>query len=247
MLAEQKEYDANHHALTVAKVVDEMADYMVEHAPSEAVGLLQHPDWEIRQASARALAKLKIDGRRDIAIAVARAVETEANIYVLSALTGVASATRCSEASLAMCSIIENCADEWIRRKAVWTQNVFRDPKAVPVLLRALDDPSESVARAVPYALGLIKDRRAVPKLCSIARDPRAATRVGAVQALGMIGDPSCAATLRGLLTSRDEGLVKGVIWSLGRAPDDKTVAALLPFLEHTSHELAEGARESLL
>ena len=244
MLAAQKEYDATHHALTVATVLSRMADEVSRHTAPRALPLLHHPDWEIRHAAATGLRKTLGEADHE---ALAHSLATETNEYVLSALVGCVSATGTREAAPALCHLVQMPVHDEVRREAVVALRTLHTPEAIPVLLRLLDDTTERVAVEVPYVLGLMKDRRATPKLCAITRDPAAPTRLGAVQALGMIGDPAGAASLRALLTSEDERLAKLAVWSLGRAHDDRTVAALLPLLRQGDEDIAEEARRSLI
>jgi HEAT repeat protein len=244
MLAEQKEYDATHHALTVATVLSRMADEVSRHNATESIPLLQHPDWEIRHATATALPKTL---RNDDHAALVNALGTETNAYVLLALVGCVSATGTREVAPALCRLVQMRVDDNVRREAVVALRESADPDAVPVLLRALDDPSEQVALAVPYVLGLMKDRRATARLCEIAREPRRPTRLGAIQALGMIGDPAGSATLRMLLAGQDKGVMRMAVWSLGRAHDVKTVAVLLPLLDDRDAAIAKETLMSLV
>jgi HEAT repeat protein len=243
MLSDQREYDS-HGALTVARVLDRMADAMSKHASTETVPLLQHADWEIRHAAATALRKTL---RKNDHTALVHALGTETNCYVLSALIGCVSATGTREAAPALCRLIEMRVDDNVRREAVVALRQFPNPEAVPVLLRVLDDPSNQVAVEVPYVLGLMGDRRATAKLCEVASDPLRPTRLGAIQALGMIGDSAGAPTLHALLAGQDKGVMRMAVWSLGRAHDVKTVAALLPLLDDRDPAIAKETRTSLV
>ena len=244
MLAQQREYDTTHHALTVASGLARMADEISARSSSEALPLLQHPDWEIRHAAATALKKTL---RKEDHAALVHALDVETNNYVLSELVGCVSATGTREAAPTLCLLLQRRVDDNIRREAVVALRAFPTPEAVPALIRVLDDPSEQVAVEVPYVLGLMKDRRATAKLCAIARDPLRPTRLGAIQALGMIGDPDAAITLHDLLAGQDDRVIQMAAWSLGRAHDKQTVTALLPLLGHAEPAIANEARMSLV
>lgn len=140
----------------------------------------------------------------------------------------------------------ESSADDpRVRRYLALALGRIGDRRAVPALLKAVDDAGAEGSRADPetqvyavWALGVIGDPQAVPRLVTLARSEDAGLRKAAVHALGAFpGEDS-----RGALVTALADPVADVRWNaavaLARRRDPAAAPVLLAMMDRA--ELAE-------
>jgi HEAT repeat protein len=135
-----------------------------------------------------------------------------------------------------------------------------QDPKAVPGLLKALQDPDGPERQAVIEALGSIGHPAAVDALISSLsggpRQPKIGRRdtapvldIGecraAAEALARIGPPSVDPLL-GLLNSEDKNHRRWAAYALGRIRDAKALNPLIEKLQDPRSEVRQAAARAL-
>ena len=110
---------------------------------------------------------------------------------------------------------------------------VMAEPRALPLLLEALDEDKE-IRAAAAEALGHLGDTNAVPALTELLEDSERDVRTKAAEALGDIGGAAAVPTLRRLLEeSTDDEVRLGVCRSLGMIGDPSALDAILSALPH--------------
>jgi cyclophilin family peptidyl-prolyl cis-trans isomerase len=103
--------------------------------------------------------------------------------------------------------------DPEVRARCALALGRIGDPAAVPVLLRALDDPDADVRAEAIFAAGQIGDGSASSGLEAVlAGDPLPVHRALAAEAIGKIGGPEAWGVLAAAAGSETEGAVLGQI-----------------------------------
>jgi HEAT repeat protein len=124
--------------------------------------------------------------------------------------------------------LFKESEDEEMRRYLALVLGYTQDPKAVPLLVEALDDPDSQMRIYALWALGALGEPSAMAPLEASLSDDDPGIRKTAAYALGQLGRPESAAALRPAL----EDPVADVRWnaalSLARLGD----AAAVPVLE---------------
>lgn len=120
-------------------------------------------------------------------------------------------------------------ADPQLRTCAVLTLGSQADPRAVPALMRALNDPDTNVRYHVIEALGQLRAGVAADALAVIAESRDFSLAFPALDALASIGDSRVAYRLTPLL--QDELLQTAALDALGRLGDEEVVAPLTELL----------------
>jgi HEAT repeat protein len=106
---------------------------------------------------------------------------------------------------------------QWVaRRNAAWALGALDDARAVPALMKALDDREPDVRAQAAWALGAIDDDDAMDRLTAALKDPDARVRTQAAWALGAIGDSRATAGLIGALKDVDASVRRQAAWALG-------------------------------
>src|SRR4029077_15113468 len=100
-----------------------------------------------------------------------------------------------------------------------------RDRRAIPALIRTLDDPDADVRFHSVEALGTLRATEAAERLLTVAAGGDFFQAFPAVHALSQIGDPSVAPKLVPLL--KNEWLRAVVTEALGELGDELAVGAL--------------------
>jgi serine/threonine protein kinase len=124
--------------------------------------------------------------------------------------------------------------DEAVRTDAVRMLTFSRDPRAIPVLVDALADPSLRVKEAALEALvrkGSVAVGPTIKRLMDALDAGDVVTARFAAKALGLIGDGTIAPVLRELLASEDRFVVSEIALALGRLRDSAAVPRLLEML----------------
>jgi HEAT repeat protein len=114
---------------------------------------------------------------------------------------------------------------ESARLAAVRRLQHSNDPRAVPLLIRAIRDPNSSVEQAAVAALGEMRYREAVPALLALLADPRLAASASA--ALARIGDPETARQVADLLGGPQERPARDTLERMAATAVEPLIAKL--------------------
>ena len=119
--------------------------------------------------------------------------------------------------------------------------------RAVPALLKALEDPDDVLRFVATQVLGDIKDPRAIDPLASHVReDPDFFVRTQAAESLGFIG-PAAAPVLLELLKLPEAPVRRAVAKALGSAGDARAITPLIRIaLKDPDRDLGEVVGQSL-
>jgi HEAT repeat protein len=115
--------------------------------------------------------------------------------------------------------------------------------RAVPILIEALDDPSDGIRRDVAYLLGEIKDTHAVPALARTLNDDHYEVRQAAATALGQIKDARAVPLLASIVSREyDKDVLKSSIDALEYMGNDTA----LQLLEETANSAQSSSARQL-
>jgi HEAT repeat protein len=201
---------------------------------------LDDPDWRIRQAAA-----LKLGERGDpVAIRlVLEAMQNDhQNLRVLNA--AIRALVRNGVDVVGPLAGFLKDPDAQLRIAAALTLGERRDPRAIPVVMQALDDPDANVRFHAVEALGKLRAGAAVDRLVAIAQSGEFDLAAPALDALAAIGDYSIAGELTVLLS--DPLLQFSALEALGRLGDEETAKALV-LLFNSNEALRGGAARALV
>ncbi|MEJ5185587.1 MAG: HEAT repeat domain-containing protein, partial [Candidatus Geothermincolales bacterium] len=132
--------------------------------------------------------------------------------------------------------------DPVVRKNVALALARVRTPEAVEVLIKAMGDQEDDVAKTASWALGQMGELSA-GRLIEALGSPEARVRRGAAWALGVIKDARSVEPLIRALKDTDEKVRKGAAWALGEM-GDLAAEALSKSLEDP--EIREAVRNIL-
>ncbi len=121
--------------------------------------------------------------------------------------------------------------DSSIRSVAASALGEIGDSLAVPVLIKALHDPSLSVRRASAKSLGQLRDLRSVPSLIKSMSDSHHSVRFAAAGALVVMGAPALK-SLSDLLPHPDPLIRALSSHTIGKIGGEPAIKILIPLAE---------------
>jgi len=136
-------------------------------------------------------------------------------------------------------------AEAEVRRHACLNLAAHPDPRHVPVLAAALDDPSSPVVFAAVQALAAIGRLDDPAPLRRLIATPNELLRVEVAAALCRIGDPSGVEALRRLAYSLDPAIRRRAAIRMGELADPRFVPILVELLDDRL-SVRQAALESL-
>lgn len=164
----------------------------VRQVPSLLNGLLD-PDEKIRVAAARALAFYPEQDTRGPLTKMLERLDSMRKTAVIRAITSA------GWKPVGTLMDMAGTADPYAANVAIELLGNMKDPRAVDLLLKALESPGERSMAVIISALGETKDSRAADPLLAIAKDPvkRKGKEVELGTALANLGDPRAADIIR--------------------------------------------------
>jgi HEAT repeat protein len=138
--------------------------------------------------------------------------------------------------------------DPRVRRYLALALGRIGDARAVPALLKAVDDAGAGGTRSDPetqvyavWALGVIGDAQAVPRLVELARGEDAGLRKAAVHALGAFPSEEAHAALRAALSDPVADVRWNAAIALARRRDPAAVPELLAMMDRAQLATVPG------
>ena len=123
----------------------------------------------------------------------------------------------------------------------------LRDPRAVPCLIKALNDYNCNVRNHAARALAKLKDPRIIPNLLKqYGKEKEETAKCGIIYALGEKGDYSVVPVLIESLKNGSNGVRFNAVNSLGSIGDSKAVPYLLKALKDSHIPVRMSASEAL-
>ncbi len=128
--------------------------------------------------------------------------------------------------------------DVQLQKVVIETLGRLGDKRAVPALIKALDD--ERLIITAIKSLGLLKDKQAVPDLMKFLNDEKVPVRQEALLALGEIGDPSALGAMKELLDNEQFRAKHTVIEAIGKVNDDRATEILIDLLNSPNNSVVD-------
>jgi hypothetical protein len=117
-----------------------------------------------------------------------------------------------------VCAVLETDKDPLVRAAAAEALGKIGDPRAIPPLIKALDDERYMVRWDAVKALGELKAGPAIPNLERVAKtDRQSDVRLAAVNVLGKIGGKEAIGPLIDVLSDKDENIAYFASQNLAR------------------------------
>ena len=208
--------------------------------PAMLVRSLDDPDWRVRQAAAVTLAGCGDPAATDLVLQAMR--DEHQNLRVLNG-TILALARNGLDVVTPLTQLLDD-PDPQLRIAAALTLGERQDPRAIPAVMKALEDSDANVRFHAIEALGKLRAGEAVDLLVAIAVSRQFELAAPALDALGAIGDCRIAGELLPLLN--DELLQSSALDALGRLGDEETAKVLVGLL-NSSDSLRAGAARALV
>ncbi|MCF6147864.1 MAG: hypothetical protein E3K37_04315 [Candidatus Kuenenia sp.] len=202
------------------------------------------PDINVKYDIARALSTL---GNQNSAFPLFEVLGKEKNWLVKEACIEAVSNTGNDKAITILYDILVADSESdasFARTKAAWALASMGE-KAVPFLIKALQDNEESARRKASWALIKI-GAPAVMSLISSLNDVNEHTRSRAAQILGWLGDARSVTPLVWALKDESPLVVGSATWALGRVGTPKTLLALKAFVNSEDEDVRENVIEAI-
>jgi HEAT repeat protein len=180
------------------------------------------PDWRVRKTAVEAI--LSVGGERVVA-GLIQALSAQDNAGMRNSAVEALIRIGSPAVDVLLPELVTSDAD--VRKFIVDILGDIRDVRAVPDLIRMLDDADDNISVASAEALGKLRDPRAVDALllCLSRTDP-VWRDYAAAEALGEIGDERALQPLLAALNR--SGLREPILSSLGKIGNANTLAPLL-------------------
>ncbi len=149
-----------------------------------------------------------------------------------------------NRAVLPLCGHV-NDVDHDVRKFVIDILGTIGDARAVPLLVKALDDPEPNVCAAAAENLGKIGDDGAIPHLLRSLTKSDILLRYTILEALGKIGKPVPMAVITPLV--HENLLKKAVFDCLGAIGDAEAVPLLLEGIRDRVKNIRESAAIALM
>ena len=132
------------------------------------------------------------------------------------------------------------------RRAAIDALGLIGDSRAVPRILRSLEDPAMSVRRSAMVALLRLEAMDAVPRIVRRLRDESGGVRVLAATVLGRFGDPRAVPALIASLRDPQWYVRQAAATALGEIGDLRAVGPLEKAARDPRKAVARAAAAAL-
>lgn len=201
-------------------------------------------DVNVKYDIARALSTL---GNQNSAYSLFSILEKEKSWLVKEACIEAVGNTGSDKAITVLYNILVSDAGgdaSFARTKSAWALASMGE-KAVPFLIKALQDNEESTRRKASWALIKIGDPAVMPLIGSL-NDVNEHTRSRAAQILGWLGDARAVTPLVWTLKDEFPLVVSSAAWALGRIGNPKTLLALKACINDKNEYVRENAIEAM-
>jgi HEAT repeat protein len=204
-----------------------------EDGAGPLVGVLGDPSWRVRRAAADGLARERDDAAAETLVAAIR--ERHRDPATLNA--ALHALVKGASDALPSVAPLLSADDADLRTYAALALGLIEDPRAVPLLVRALCDADDNVRFHAVEALGRIGSREAASAVAELAESRDFAVAFAALDALASIGERSAAPRLLPLL---DDPLLQGAAAeAIGALGGDDAAAPLARLLNEPHAPLA--------
>jgi HEAT repeat protein len=133
-----------------------------------------------------------------------------------------------------------------VRSSAADALGKIGDDRAIPGLLKLVEDSDSDVRRSAADALGKIGDAQAIPGLLKLVEDSDSDVRRSAADALGKIGDAQAIPGLLKLVEDSDSDVRRSAADALGKIGDDQAIPGLLKLVEDSDSDVRRMAADAL-
>ena len=148
-----------------------------------------------------------------------------------------------------LAQVLAEGKDTAARMEAVRRLGESKDPRALELLLKAVEDANKSVRWAALEALGDLGDRRALPAILQFLKkkEPYSWGRRVAANTLGNLKDPAAVEALIELLKEDDPYVRRNAAWALGKLKDERAVPPLIELLKDSNEWLRKSVQGILV
>ena len=200
-------------------------------------GALGDTSWQVRRAAAEGLAR---GDDQSTAVLVAALRERHRDPAVLNSTLSALSRSGADVVPVLLDLLASPATDADLRTYTALALGLLEDRRAVPALVRSLDDPDANVRFHAIEALGRIRSREAAVPLAAIAESRDFSVAFAALDALALIGEPSVAPRIVPLLD--DELLQPAAAEALARVGGEEVVGPLAVLLREPGASTVIGA-----
>lgn len=138
-----------------------------------------------------------------------------------------------------------------VRTNAIVVLEYNRDPAAVSLLIKMLNDKAPEVRKEATLALSLFKEPEQIAltqqPLINALGDSKSEVQEEAARSLGRLGSKEAIPSLEGLLQSKNKNIQSAAIKALGDIGDPEAVDALIATLEDEDWLVRESTVNSLV
>ncbi|NUO63801.1 MAG: HEAT repeat domain-containing protein, partial [Gemmatimonadaceae bacterium] len=200
-------------------------------------GALGDTSWQVRRAAAEGLAR---GDDASTAVLVAALRDRHRDPAVLNAALSALSRSGADVVPILLDLLASPATDADLRTYTALALGLLEDRRAVPALVRALNDADANVRFHAIEALGRIRSREAAAPLAAIAESRDFSVAFAALDALALIGEPSVAPRIVPLLD--DELLQPAAAEALARVGGEEVVGPLAVLLRAPGTSTVIGA-----
>jgi HEAT repeat protein len=204
-------------------------------ASAPLVGALGDTNWRVRRAAAEVLAQRTDDASVEALLSAVR--ERHRDPATLNAALGALVHAGSDVVPPLLESFGHAAAEAELRTYLALALGLLEDPRAVPVLLAALDDEDANVRYHAIEALGRIRARASALAVAAVAEARDFSVAFAALDTLALIGEPSVTPRLVAVLD--DELLHAAAAEALGQLGREDAVGPLAARLARPGYAVA--------
>jgi HEAT repeat protein/DNA-binding beta-propeller fold protein YncE len=211
-----------------------LSNWSSENSAKQLLTLLKDPSIEVRRNAATALAKAP---KKEFLSTILEVLEDESDESIqLSLIQAVGQIGSPKSADVLYGLSRTERTDVRISALAALTK--VNDKRAMPTLIRMLDDPDEKIREKATAGIGFKGNVAGIPKLVEVRKSDQAeSVRIAATRALGNIASNKCIPGLKNAL--HDEAKVRcQAIIGLRRIGGEKAISVLMDRLNDMAPEV---------
>jgi len=208
----------------------------------ELTGRLSSKDPAERRSAAASLGDID---SKDSAMQLIKALDDQDFLVRMAAVDSLRKLNY-PESVDALCRVLEKDKNSQVRHNSVLALQQLKDPKSIPSLIKALNDPDKGVRYQAPVALGVLRADAAVDELNILIKDPDKNMSEQAIRGLGRIKNPKSIPFIEEALFDTEKGVQIAAADALSKMNSRNSISKIRILLKNSDSTVRLVAGEAL-